>query len=483
MSTLRIGRNILLRRARLGWLLAGIASCVLLASCARSNSERSLDDATLLLIAAYQRMDDADSTARVGRSGLMAPGLSAPQANGTNRNEVEALIRIRQDLYADQLAKVDELYGGDQAARIKMSLEQEQQQKIESLLKAAERLKRSRARRDRGIVGFFRRIGRGIANVATRGLRTIGKVTRFVVTKLGPEVVRDMVMKRVQALNALIQGRFDLMWARVRSRLGGPLTTLLRQVVDQAFVYERDRLVAGLGLGRRAAAGDASDEQAEDEYEVGTSVGPEGEGGYDEEIACGDYAWIEAYFEGVQGELIAEGRNCRLAEAFAYRACLFDRTSEGACKDEALDACQSLYEAIPPNLPAGGATFTGKTIYGGAVRNEVTITISGSGGASGQLYYELYDSVMDCTIKATTTIEGRFDADTCTVNGTAQYESIYDGKICVSVCGIAPSSPAACPLTISGPTVWAAELEDDKLSGAIGDKSCDPHCFGFSATR
>lgn len=447
-------------------------------------ANHSLDDATLLLISAYRHLDLEDAFVGRGRIGLLAPANAPLSDAGRSSNEIESLIRIRQQLHADQLAKLDEQLSGDQARRVKASLEEEQRVKIEALIKAAERLKKSRSRRSRGIFGLFRRIGHGIANVVSRGLRAVGRATRFAVTKLGPEVVRDMVMKRVKALNALIQGRFDLMWDRVRGRLGGPLTELLRTVVDKAFVRERDRLVARLGLNRDSqvagapAGGDTEPQAAEED-----PVGPEGEGGYDEAVACGDYSWVEDYFEGIQGELIAEGRNCSLSAAYDYRACLYERTGEGACEGEALEACQALYDAIPPNLPSGGATFTGETIYGGAVRNEVTISLSGSGAVNGQIYYELYDSVGRCTIKTTTELQGTYESETCTASGTANLVINYDGIVCVSVCGNAPSSPASCPLTESGMVVWEAELEDQKLIGAVGDASCDPHCFGFSASR
>jgi hypothetical protein len=274
------------------------------------------------------------------------------------------------------------------------------------------------------------------------------------------------------------------MWDRVRGRLGGPLTELLRTVVDKAFVHERDRLMVRLGLRREPAfIEDPSDTDAESQAPVGEPVGPEGEGGYDEAVACGDYSWIEDYFEGVQGELIAEGRNCSVSAAYEYRDCLYERTEEGACEGEALEACQRVYDAIPPNLPSGGATFTGTTIYGGAVINEVTIELSGSGVAEGNIFYELYDDVFDCTIQTTTELHGTFEPETCTLSGTANLLISYDGMICVDVCGVAPSSPAACPVTKSGTVVWDAELQDSELVGAIGDEKCDPHCFGFSASR
>ncbi len=449
-----------------------------------SGANRSLDDATLLLISAYHQLEVEDPYARRGQVGLLAPAIAPMPENGRNVNEIESLIRIRQQLHTDQLAKLDELYSGDQAQRVKASLEQEQKVKIESLIQAAERLKKSRRRRSRGIFGVFRRIGRGIANVVSRGLRAVGRATRFAVTKLGPEIVRDMVMKRVKALNAVIQGRFDLMWDRVRGRLGGPLTELLRTVVDKAFVRERDRLVARLELSKDPqAAREPSGGDVEPQVAVDDPVGPDGEGGYDEVVACGDYSWIEDYFEGVQGELIGEGRNCSVSAAYDYRACLYARTEEGACEGEALEACQAVYEKIPPNLPSGGATFTGETIYGGAVRNEVTVNVSPGGAVNGQIYYELYDSAGRCTIKTTTDMQGSFESETCSFSGTASLVINYDGIVCVSVCGNSPSSPAACPLTESGTVVWNAELENQNLTGAIGDASCDPHCFGFSASR
>lgn len=455
----------------------------ILSGCAPAAPAHTLDEAMLLVISAYRNLDIEDPYARHGQVGLLSPSIAPLSHNGRSVNEIESLIRIRQQLHADQLAKLESQLSGDQAQRVKANLEQEQKLKIEALIQAAERLKKSRRRRRRGIFGFFRRIGRGIANVVSRGLRMVGRATRFAVTRLGPEIVRDMVMKRVKALNALIQGRFDLMWDRVRARLGGPLTELLRTVVDKAFVRERDRLMVRIGLRRdTAAAQSPSGDDKELQELPDDPVGPEGEGGYDEAVACGDYSWIGDYFEGVQGELIAEGRNCSVSAAYAYRDCLYERTEEGACEGEALEACRSVYDAIPPNL-SGGATFTGETIYGDAVGNEVTINVSGSGAVSGDIYWEIYDDVFDCTIKSTTQLQGTFEPETCTLGGTANLMISYDGMICVDVCGVAPSSPAACPQTVSGTVVWNAELTDNKLLGAIGEETCDPRCFGFSASR
>lgn len=471
-------------RVRSIFLLLVFLAGLLPACEAESSVDHSLDDATLLVISAYRHLDVEDLYARRGQVGLLAPAIAPMPDDGSRVNEIESLIRIRQQLHADQLAKLEEQLSGDQARRVKASLEEEQKVKIEALIQAAERLKKSRRRRSRGIFGLFRRIGRGIANVVSRGLRAVGRATRFAVTTLGPEIIRDMVMKRVKALNAMIQGRFDLMWDRVRGRLGGPLTELLCTVVDKAFVRERDRLMARLGLRKDSQpAGVPSGGDAEPQMSSDDPVGPEGEGGYDEPLACGDHSWIEDYFEGIQGELIAERRNCSVSAAYAYRECLYERTAEGVCEGEALEACQAVYNRIPPNLLSGGATFTGETIYGGAVRNEVTISVSAGGSVSGQIYYELYDSAGRCTIKTTTDMQGSFESETCTFSGTASLTINYDGIVCVSVCGNSPSSPAACPLTKSGTVVWNAELEDNKLAGAIGDERCTPHCFGFSASR
>jgi hypothetical protein len=466
----------------LGLLIFGMVVCGLLSGCGRLSEERSLDDAALLLIAVYQRMDAGDPFGQSGRTGLMALARLAPKANGGNLNEIEMLIRIREQLYADQAAKADELYSGVQAERIKASLEAEQQAKIDQLVMAADRLRKSRARRRRGLFGLFRRIGHGIANVVARSLRGIGKVTRFVVTKLGPDLVRDMVMKRVQALNALIQGRFDLMWDRVRGRLGGPLTELLRSVVDRAFVRERDRLIARFGMGGGDAA--AGRGEGEDQQAVDASDALVNENGHDEGFGCGDRDWVDDYLEGVQGELLAEGRNCNPGAANQFQDCLEERVLEGLCKDEALDACQPLLDSIPSNLPGDGATLTSMLNDSSAVRDEVSITLPAGGGAvSGEMYYEKYDAVFICTFKVTTVIQGTFDPVGCSLNGTAQIDLSYEGLACPGVCGSGPNAPAPCPVTRSGSTVWKAELVDGELVGDVGDDSCDPYCFMFSASQ
>ncbi|MEJ2521134.1 MAG: PKD domain-containing protein, partial [Desulfuromonadales bacterium] len=247
-------------------------------------------------------------------------------------------------------------------------------------------------------------------------------------------------------------------------------------------IGERDRLIARFGMGGGDAAagrGEGEDQQAADASDALVN-----ENGHDEGFGCGDRDWVDDYLEGVHGEWLAEGRNCNPGAANQFQDCLEERVLEGLCKDEALDACQPLLDSIPSNLPGDGATLTSMLNDSSAVRDEVSITLPAGGGAvSGEMYYEKYDAVFICTFKVTTVIQGTFDPVGCSLNGTAQIDLSYEGLACPGVCGSGPNAPAPCPVTRSGSTVWKAELVDGELVGDVGDDSCDPYCFMFSASQ
>jgi hypothetical protein len=192
--------------------------------------------------------------------------------------------------------------------------------------------------------------------------------------------------------------------------------------------------------------------------------------------------WFERRKAEIESSLVAQGRNCQADEIAAFLGCLFEQAQAGVSQAEAELACQYLYDAIPPNDAGGTVTVFGEVLVGGAEPNSVMISYPSAGGSvSGDMYYLLYEPTHQCTIKITAQVAGSYSRSTCTMQGTAELQIVYEGGICVDVCGPTDASPAACPVTISGSATWQATVENGELRGAVGNDDCEPHCFGFSA--
>lgn len=267
------------------------------------------------------------------------------------------------------------------------------------------------------------------------------------------------------------EGRVNSIIARFASRFG-PLSpwveARLKRVLDRWWVRFRDRAT---GRAKRYATQTA--EALGQEPQEDQSL---------EDLKSKDEKWFEEVWSDTEQLLILRQQNCQKSAIIELRGCLLEQEASGASADDAINACEAIMNAIPKNDAGGSVTMTGETIYVGAVANEVTITYpSGGGGVTGRIFYQLYDNVSLCTITTTTDVVGEYDLETCTMGGKATLEILYDGLTCVSVCGPTENSPAPCPVKVTGTTVWEATLDGGVLSGAIGDESCEPHCFGFRA--
>ncbi|MGD2254053.1 MAG: hypothetical protein PVF70_14165, partial [Anaerolineales bacterium] len=192
--------------------------------------------------------------------------------------------------------------------------------------------------------------------------------------------------------------------------------------------------------------------------------------------------WFERRKTEIENRLVVEGRNCQVDAIASYFGCLFERAWDGLPQAEAELACQDLYDAIPPNDAGGTVTIFGEVLVGGADPNSVMISYPSAGGSvEGDMYYILYEQTHQCTIKISAQVVGSYSRNTCTMRGTAEIQIVYEGGVCVDVCGPSEASPGPCPVTISGSTTFQATLENGELRGAVGDVDCDPHCFGFFA--
>lgn len=389
-------------------------------------SKRTMDDAMLLMIASgYRLMMPQDEWTAVEGGGVrMLQRFAFNSAASKNPNEIEAYAAIYADLHMKYDAKAAETLTGDQAERVRNQLADEGLLKINRLLSQAEKLRAQRRRRRRGgIFRVFRRIGQRIGRVFVKLANAIGKGTRFLVTEVGPAIAKEMVMERLRSINAMLQGRIDHFWERVRGRLG-PWTEVLRIFVDKAFVRERDRLTAKLGL--RAQSGQQNQPQSDLEPWPdfdSEPTGPEGEGGYDE-VNCGDNSWIADHMTQIRQALVEEGKNCQETAIMQYQACLYEHAQGGKCEGEVLYECEQTLSAIPPNLP-GDVTFGTANIqsdYRQEREETFEMTLSSTGGAVkgtyvGVLVRTFGEGADPCTITITSEFSGTFDSETCIASG------------------------------------------------------------------
>ncbi len=192
--------------------------------------------------------------------------------------------------------------------------------------------------------------------------------------------------------------------------------------------------------------------------------------------------WFEEVWNDMEVLLKVEGRYCQKTAVTELRECLYLKSHEGVSADEGIDACDSLYKAIPKNDAGGTVSLTGITYYVDGDPNEVNITYpSGGGAVTGNVSLVRYFDVTGCTYTLKATLEGQYDPDTCKMQGSTDIEMLYEGALCVSVCGIAPDSPTGCPVTFDRTWGWEARLEDGVLRGNLVGENVDRGYFDFRA--
>jgi hypothetical protein len=448
------------------------------ASAQSLSQTRSIDDAMLLMISSHTMIeaDDHLEQSSLTKSGRMQMINSGVGDRTLTVNEIAVYRDALRESCLTGKALITARYAGeDECIRLGM-MEKECGKRTDWLNEQAEALERARRRRARyrGIGGMFNRIGDAIRRARP------GQAIRWFGKEVIPEVAKAALTGGVELKGRALQ-HFGRKVLQKKIQRAVQYEIVRRHTSKQAAVASEeslDSIVMRASKGwtlssaeiqeiKKRCEGDSKESQTES-----TSS----------DMCAGDYSWINEYWEIVKQLLIEEGRNCQPTAVHEYRRCLESKAVEGLCKDAAIEACIMVFASIPSNDAGGTVTMTGETIYSGAVANEVTITYpSGGGSVNGRLYYQLYDDVFLCTITTTTDVVGEYDLETCTMRGTATLEIHYEGMTCVSVCGPTENSPAPCPVRVSGSTVWEATLEDGVLSGAVGDETCDPHCFGFRA--
>ncbi len=447
------------------------------ASAQSPSQTRAIDDATLLMISSHSMSEEEGSEqASLHKTGRMRNIDRAASGRTLTFNEIAFLRdRVREYCTMGKAIVTARFAGEDECIRLGM-MERECGKRTDWLNEQAEALERARRRRARyrGIAGMFNRIGDAVRR-ANPG-QAIRWFNREVIPEMAQAALTGGVEWKGKAIRAF--GR-KVLAKKVKRAVAYDL--LRRHAVKQAALAEEEsmdtivvRAAKGWALSgaelqeiKKRCAGDSEEPRTE-------STAPD--------TCAGDFSWINEYWEIVEQLLIEERRNCQPRAAHEYRRCLESKAAEGLCKDAAIEACVVVFGGIPPNDAGGSVTMTGQTIYLSSVANEATVTYpSGSGAVNGRLYYQIYDDVNLCTVTTTTEVIGEYDLETCTMGGTATLEILYEGLSCLGVCGPTENSPAPCPVSVSGSTVWEATIADGVLSGAVGDEACDPHCFGFRA--
>ena len=199
----------------------------------------------------------------------------------------------------------------------------------------------------------------------------------------------------------------------------------------------------------------------------------------DSSSCSSDSRWLDEFWnEAVIPRLILDGKNCQPTAIGTFRSCLQEQAAAGICPDDASDACYPIYEAIPANDSGGSVTLSPNILHGNAESVSISLIYpSGGGAVTGQFFFVIEDNVNYCTSTTTGSVSGAvFDPATCSISGSADISTVYDGIACPGICG---PSTGACPITFQGTVPLDATLEDGVLSGFIGDQECLSGCFGF----
>ncbi|MFO8036061.1 MAG: hypothetical protein R6U57_05495 [Anaerolineales bacterium] len=317
---------------------------------------------------------------------------------------------------------------------------------------------------------FFTRVWHSIKRMGERIWHAVGPVGRRILRRAGQEALRIAksggslslsVVKEILIRHAVDVGVEEL-------------DLLIKKGIDR-FLFGQVALARAAGV-QNCTEEDL--EKAKERLKSETGLVLEEK---EEEECPPDGSWFQSYWdETIYPDLIEEGRNCQRGAVAVYRNCLKAQAVQGVCPLDAVAACEDAYRAIPANDSGGTVNLSPDVFHGGAEEVMTSLTYPSAGGAvSGSFHYVIHDQVNQCTITNDAAITGTYDPATCTMSGQAQMTVLYEGKICVSVCGSGPNSPAACPVTKAGSTSWEATLEDGVLSGGIGGASCEPGCIGF----
>ena len=256
---------------------------------------------------------------------------------------------------------------------------------------------------------FFTRLGERIKRAGKQIWHAVGPVGRRILRSLGNEVV-DTVKT---------PGGFKIKMLRVlvRSRL----KTLARSEIKNAIKRGAERLITRKWEVARGPSGD----QCYDGEETSESPSEQ-----DQECS-GDLAWIDEGWPEVEAAMKAAGKYCM--DRGEYRLCLRDKTLEGLCPEDALEVCQPLYDAIPPQRAGNLIEIEDNEAFYYDADNKLNLSFPLDGGeVEGNMEVEYEHSPFSgwsCEVKWTYKFSGTYDPETCVLEGAGTYTLSYkEGK-------------------------------------------------------
>jgi len=424
--------------------------------------------------------NEANLDTAVHFPGLMAPAPEIQRAEGADEvmdRMIHAAKQERNDLDAncEQLKSRYQIAGNQEKARKVGAYCRAEHQKLTNRIKF---LRKLRGDRRKLFTRWWHSIKRSSANLWQR----IGPLGRNILRKVGDE-----------AFNTVVSGG-SLSGEVVRRLAKQAVKSTAREQIKQMVLRGVERLLQDqvriaweAGVLDDSAEDDGgytdddllTDDQEDilDDEELESQEAGQTEAGIEQEDDCpGDSSWVAPYWEEVvQPQLIAEGRTCQQTATAVYKSCLQDQGIQGVCPEEALAHCDQLFRAIPQTETSGAVTQKLTVMHSEAENVAASLIYNGSGGGGvrGEISYILKDSHL-CTITVTSTLNGSFDPETCSLSGTAQVTEVYAGAACASVC-----SADTCPVTRSASVPWQATLEDGKIIGGVNGNGSSVSGFGF----
>ncbi len=416
---------------------------------------RELDEALDLMVAAHGILleeDSDDGNEIAGRGRVFSIRRDVPPESPAEQILVRLINATKKQL-GDLEQSCNELRGsfseGDQDCEEKLSKAfcDEQIAKLRARLSF---LRKVRGDRRKGLTKAWHSIKRAGARI----WRNVGPIGRRFLRNLGDEAF------------AIVESGGSLHGGVLRKLVIKHTRTVARRTGRQILKRTAQRIILG-----RAETG----EDCGGQIEESTGEGLEG-------IQYERDDWFEEVWKDMQELLKAEGRFCQKTAMAELSNCLLEKYAAGLSAEEGIEACDPLYQAIPPNDAGGSVSLQGVTYYSDASPNHVSITYPSAGGSvTGSVHFVRHSDVFGCTYTLKATLEGQYDPEMCMMKGTTDLETLHEGDICVSVCGSAPDSPTSCPVTFNRTWNWEARLEDGILRGNIVGENVDRGYFDFRA--
>ncbi len=256
---------------------------------------------------------------------------------------------------------------------------------------------------------FLTRLVANIKRVGKRIWHAIGPVGRRILSSLGKEVVQAVISPggiQFRAFRVL-----------VRSRLKSLARSELRNTIQRGA----EKLILNKWEVARGPTGDQC-------VETEQASAPPSEA----DMECtGDISWIDEIWPEVETAMRAEGKYCM--DRGEYRLCLRDKTLEGLCPENALEVCQPLYDAIPPQVAGKLIEIEDNEAFYYDADNKLKLSFPLDGGkVEGNMEVEYEHSPFSgwsCEVKWKYTFSGTYDPETCVLEGTGTYTLSYkEGK-------------------------------------------------------